>query len=148
MMQPSKKAEWLQGGERMSIKARAVPAIVSLAVIFAVTAVLWSFKLTNVNLHDPVFFYVLPLTVLAIAYGSGPAFLGVLVAFVCADYFLYEPLYTFDISTRVELGDLGCFSLLALSGVKCASTLFRPVEKTGGVKAALAATRNRAVLRP
>ena len=132
----------------MSIKARAVPAIVSLAVIFAVTAVLWSFKQTSVNLHDPVFFYVLPLIVLAIAYGSGPAFLGVFVAFFCADYFLYEPLYTFDISTRVELGDLGCFSLLALSGVKCASTLFRPVAKTGGVKAALAAARNRAVLRP
>jgi K+-sensing histidine kinase KdpD len=51
-----------------------------------------------VNLHDPVFFYVLPLTVLAIAYGSGPAFLGVLAALVCADYFLYEPLYPKSVS--------------------------------------------------
>ena len=132
----------------MSIKTRAVPVTVSLAVVFGVTAVLWSFKLTSVNLHDPVFFYVLPVTLLAIAYGSGPAFLGVLAAFICADYFLYEPLYTLDISTRVEFGDLGCFSLLALSGVKCASTLFRPVARTGGVKAARAAALNRAVLRP
>jgi K+-sensing histidine kinase KdpD len=147
-MPPGEKAEWPQGGERMSIKARAVPAMVSLAVIFAVTAVLWSFRLTDVKVHDPVFFYVLPVTVLAIAYGSGPAFLGVLAAFVCADYFLYEPLYTLDITTRVELGDLGCFALLSLSGVKCASTLFRPVAKTGGVKAALVAARHRAVFRP
>jgi K+-sensing histidine kinase KdpD len=137
-----------KGGEQMSIKSRAVPATVSLAVVFGVTAILWSVRLANVNLHDPVFFYVLPVTVLAIAYGSGPALLGVLAAFVCADYFLYEPLYTFDISTRVELGDLGCFSLLALSGVKCASTLFRPLAKSGGVKGALAAARHRAVLRP
>jgi K+-sensing histidine kinase KdpD len=121
---------------------------VSLAVVFGVTAVLWYLRLTSVNLHDPVFFYVLPVTVLAIAYGSGPAFLGVLAAFVCADYFLYEPLYTLDISSRVELGDLGCFCLLALSGVKCASALFRPVEKTSGGKAAVAAALNRAVLRP
>jgi K+-sensing histidine kinase KdpD len=130
----------------MSIMARAVPATVSLAVVFGVTAVLWYLRLTSVNLHDPVFFYVLPVTVLAIAYGSGPAFLGVLAAFVCADYFLYEPFYTFDISSRVELGDLGCFSLLALSGVKCASALFRPVAKTCGSKAA--AALNRATLRP
>jgi K+-sensing histidine kinase KdpD len=132
----------------MSIMARAVPAIVSLAVVFGVTAVLWCLKLTGVSLRDPVFFYVLPITVLAIAYGSGPAFLGVLAAFVCADYFLYEPLYTLDMSSRVEIGDLGCFSLLALSGVKCASALFRPVAKTNGVKAAVAAALDRAVLRP
>ncbi len=113
----------------MSIVARAVPATVSLAVVLGVTAILWWLKLTSVNLHDPVFFYALPVTVLAIAYGSGPAFLGVLAAFVCADYFLYEPLYTFDIPGRVELGDLGCFSLLALSGVKCASALFGPAAK-------------------
>lgn len=126
----------------MSIKARAVPVTVSLAVVLAVTAALWSFRLMNVSLQDPVFFYVLPVTVVAIAYGSGPALLGVLAAFFCADYFLYEPLYTLGISSRVELGDLGCFSLLALSGVKCASALFRPVPKTAGVVA------SRTVVRP
>lgn len=131
----------------MSIMARAVPATVSITVIFAVTAVLWSLELAGVHLQDPVFFYVLPVTVLAIAYGSGPALLAVAVAFGCADYFLYHPLYTLGMTTRVEVGDLGCFALLALSGVKCASALFRPVLRTGEVKAAIA-TANRAALRP
>jgi K+-sensing histidine kinase KdpD len=76
-----------------------------------------------------VFFYVLPIIVVAIVFGRVPALLGVCAAFFCADYFLYEPLYSFDISSRVEFGDLACFSLLALIGVKCVGEVFRPTVK-------------------
>jgi K+-sensing histidine kinase KdpD len=62
-------------------------------------------------------------------YGSLPALLAVFTAALCADFFLYDPIYSFDISSRVEFGDLTCFSLLALITVKCASELFRPAEK-------------------
>jgi K+-sensing histidine kinase KdpD len=62
-------------------------------------------------------------------YGRLPALLGVFAAAVCADYFLYDPLYSFTIDTRVEAGDLACFMLVALVGVKCTSELFHPAVR-------------------
>jgi len=117
----------------MSIVTRAVPATVSLAVVSVITAILWYLKLATVGPHNPVFFYVLPITLVAIVYGSGPALLGLFTAFACADFFLYDPLYSFDISSRVEFGDLTCFTLLALVGVKCATELFRPPAKVPAI---------------
>ncbi len=113
----------------MSIKTRAVPAAVSVTAVAVITAILWYVELTTAKPHDPVFFYLLPIILIAIIYGSRPAWLGVIAAFVCADFFLYEPLYSLDISSRVEFGDLTCFSLLAGIGVKCAVELFRPATK-------------------
>src|SRR5579863_8776892 len=113
----------------MSIVTRGLPVAISLTVVAVITAILWYLKLTTFSLRDPVFFYVLPIIVVALVYGRGPALLGVCAAFICADYFLYEPLYSLDISSRVEFGDLACFSLLALIGVKCVGELFRPTVK-------------------
>ncbi len=107
---------------------------VTLAVVSAVTAVLWYFKLATVGPEHPVFFYLLPIGVVMLLYGSLPALLAVFTAAACADFFLYDPIYSFDISSRVEFGDLTCFSLLALMTVKCASELFRPAEKLPAVK--------------
>jgi len=119
------KAELANWGERMSIVTRAMPVAISLTVVAVITAMLWYVRPT-LSLRDPVFFYVLPIIVVAIVYGRGPALLGVCAAAFCADYFLYEPLYSFDITSRVEFGDLACFAVLALIGVKCVDELFRP----------------------
>ena len=113
----------------MWIVRRAVAVAVSLAVVCVVTAVLWYLKLATAGPDHPVFFYLLPIALVTILYGSLPALLGVFTAAACADFFLYDPLYTFDISSRVELGDLACFAMLAVIGVKCASELFRPSAK-------------------
>jgi two-component system sensor histidine kinase KdpD len=110
----------------MSIVTRAVPVAISLTVVAATTAILWYVRLTALSLRDPVFFYVLPIIIVAIVYGRGPALLGACAAFFCADYFLYEPFYSFDITSRVEVGDLTCFAVLALIGIKCVGELFRP----------------------
>jgi K+-sensing histidine kinase KdpD len=114
----------------MSVVTRAIPVAISLTVIAVITAILWYLQLTTFSVRDPVFFYVLPITVVAIVYGRGPALLGVCAAFICADYFLYEPLYSLNIASRGEFGDLACFSLLALIGVKCVGELFRPAART------------------
>lgn len=108
---------------------RAKSVAVSLTVMAVVTAILWYLKLTPFSVRDPVFFYVLPVTAVALIYGRMPALLGACAAFLCADYFLYDPLYSLDISSRVEFGDLACFTLLALLGVKCVGELFRPTAK-------------------
>jgi K+-sensing histidine kinase KdpD len=114
---------------RMRILKGALPATVALTVVSAVTLVLWYFKLATVGPDHPVFFYLLPIAAVTILYGSWPALLGVFMAAACADYFLYDPIYSFDITTRVEFGDLACFLFLALIGVKCASELFhRPAN--------------------
>jgi K+-sensing histidine kinase KdpD len=114
---------------RMSVLKGAVSVAVTLAAVSAVTAVLWYFKLATIGPAHPVFFYLLPIGVVMLLYGSRPALLAVFTAALCADFFLYDPIYSFVISSRVEFGDLTCFSLLALITVKCASELFRPSEK-------------------
>jgi K+-sensing histidine kinase KdpD len=118
----------------MSIWRGAISVTVTLAVVSAVTAILWYFKLADFGPQHPVFFYLLPIGLVMIRYGSLPALLAVFTAAACADFFLYEPIYSFEIGSRVELGDLTCFSLLALMGVKCASELFRPPAKVPAAK--------------
>jgi K+-sensing histidine kinase KdpD len=119
---------------RMSVWKGAVSVTVTLAVVSAVTAVLLYFKLATLGPEHPVFFYLLPIGLVMIFYGSLPALLAVFTAAACADYFLYDPIYSFDISSRVEFGDLACFSLLALITVKCANELFRPSAKIPAAK--------------
>jgi K+-sensing histidine kinase KdpD len=108
---------------------RAMPAGVSLAVVCLVTAVLWWLKRAGGDLVHPLFFYLLPIALLAILYGSLPALLCACAATACAAYFLYEPLYSFHVANRLEVGDLVFFLLLALIGVKCAGELLRPPTK-------------------
>jgi K+-sensing histidine kinase KdpD len=113
---------------------RAVPIAVALAVVSAVTLVLWYFKLATIGPDHPVFFYLLPIGVVTMLYGSWPALLGVFTATACADFFLYDPLYTFSIDSRVEFGDLACFAMLALIAVKCTSELFPVVRRNSRAK--------------
>ena len=113
----------------MQLVKAALPVTIALAVISAVTAVLWYSKLATIGPDHPVFFYLLPIALVTIIYGSYPALLCIFAAAACADYSLYDPIYSFDITTRVEAGDLACFTFLALIGVKCASALFwRPAK--------------------
>jgi K+-sensing histidine kinase KdpD len=113
----------------MGMLKRAMPAAIALAVVSAITLVLWYSKLTAFGPEHPVFFYLLPIALVTILYGRWPALLGVFTAAICADYFLYDPIYSLAIDTRVEAGDLACFMLVALLGVKCACELFHPAVR-------------------
>ena len=115
----------------------AVPVAVSLAVVSAVTAVLWYIKHAAIGPpHHPVFFYLLPITLVAFVYGSRPGVLCAVTAIMCAAFFLYDPLYSFYVSNRLEIGELICFAVLALIGVKCAVELLRPITKLPAAPAA------------
>jgi K+-sensing histidine kinase KdpD len=111
-----------------------VRVAVTLAIVSAVTAILWHFKLTAFGPEHPVFVYLLPLALVMIVYGSWPALLGIFTATACADYFLYDPLYSFDIGSPVEMGDLTCFAILAVIAVKCAAEVFRPSANIAATK--------------
>ena len=116
-------------GNRMWIVKRAEPVAVALVVILAATAVLWIVKQSAASVQHPVFFYLLPIALVTMLYGSLPALLGVFFATALADYFLYDPLYTMNVSSWLEFGDLACFALVALVGVKCTSELFHRSAK-------------------
>ena len=108
----------------MWILKRAEPVVVVLAIVCVATAVLWLIKQGTASDQHPIFFYLLPIALVTMLYGRWPAMLCVVIAMACADFFLYDPLYSIDLPSWTEFGDLVCFALLALVGVKCASELF------------------------
>jgi K+-sensing histidine kinase KdpD len=118
----------------MWIVKGAVPVAVALAVVCVVTAVLWHVKLAGVGPYHPVFFYLLPIALIAMVFGSLPAILCTIMATLCAAFFLYDPIYSFTLANTLEWGDLVCFAVVALIGVKCTVELSRPVAKIPAAK--------------
>jgi K+-sensing histidine kinase KdpD len=113
-------------GEVMRSVGWPMAVALSLAVACGVTAVLWYVNAAGGGIHHPVFFYLLPIALLAILYGSLPALLCAGTGTVCAAYFLYNPVYTFQFANRLEVADLIVFLVLAAVGVKCTRELLRP----------------------
>src|SRR5271163_2247895 len=109
------------------ILKQAAPVAVALAAVAAATAVLWLVKLSAVGPQHLVFFYLFPIALVAILYGSLPAMLCVIAATLSAAFFLYDPIYSFYVAGPVQLGERICFAGLALIGAKCTADLLRPV---------------------
>src|ERR1700691_4152151 len=122
----SRMAVW--GEYPMRFVKGAAPFDVTFVVGAAVTAILVYFKLPGVGPHHPVFFYLLPITFVAIMFGSAPATMFAITAIPCGAYFLYDPVYSFRDTNPLEFGDLICFSVLALIAVKCTVELLRPAK--------------------
>jgi K+-sensing histidine kinase KdpD len=116
---------------QMWIVRRAEPVAVALAVVSLVTAVLWFVRQTTGGEPHLIFFYLLPTTLVAVLYGSLPAMLCAAAAAACAAFFLYDPVYSFYISGPLEVGELVCFTGLALIGAKCTAELLRPLMHFG-----------------
>lgn len=104
----------------------AVPGAVALAVVSGVTAILWLVKMSAVGPQHLVFFYLLPIALVAVLYGSWPAMLCAIAATICAAFFLYDPIYSFHVTNPLEMGELVYFTGLALIGAKCTADLLRP----------------------
>jgi len=69
------------------------PIAVSLSVILAVTAILWYIKLNTTGSHHLVYFYLLPIVLIAVLYNGRTAILCTAIALIGADYFLEDPIY-------------------------------------------------------
>ena len=119
----------------MWLVKRASPVVVALAVVSVVTAVLWRVRISAVGPQHLVFFYLLPTAFVATLYGSLPAVICAIAAAICAAFFLYDPLYSFYVSSPLELGELVCFVGLAVIGAKCTADLLRPVPHRQGTAA-------------
>src|SRR5262247_2145248 len=99
--------------------SRAVRVAVSLALVAAVTAILWRIKLAVGGSHQFVYFYLFPVIWVRILYSETLAALCAVVASVLANYFLQDPIYSLYNDNPLEYGDLVCFVVLALLAIKC-----------------------------
>jgi K+-sensing histidine kinase KdpD len=116
------------------LKLRA-PISVSLAIIIAVTAVLFCFKDAQPRPQHLVFFYLLPTAFVAILYGSVPSMLCAITATVVGAFFLTDPPFSFYMSDPREVGELIFFAGTALIGAKCTADLTHPPDKPGDATA-------------
>ncbi len=78
------------------------------------TAILLAMYLAFQSEHL-IFGYLIPITVVAVRYGSIPAILTVIVSDFCAAYFLYPPDYSIYISDPLQVAELTFFSLLVIA---------------------------------
>ena len=111
----------------MWLVKRASPVVVALAVVSVVTAVLWRVRISAVGPQHLVFFYLLPTAFVATLYGSLPAVICAIAAAICAAFFLYDPLYSFYVTSALDVGELIWFLGLAMIGAKCAADLLQPL---------------------
>jgi K+-sensing histidine kinase KdpD len=111
-----------------SLKQAATPSAVSLAIILAVTAVLFYFKDAQ-HQHHLVFFYLFPTALVAMIYGSVLSMLCAIAATLLATFFLYDPIFSFYVSDPRDAGELILFAVTGLIGAKCIAELMRSPEK-------------------
>ena len=105
------------------------PIAVSVAMTVLITPILFYVKLTAASQQHLVFFYLFPVAVVAVGYGSRRAALfSAAAALICASYFLYDPIFSFYVSSPLEFGELICFTVLATLGIKCTAELMRPAK--------------------
>jgi K+-sensing histidine kinase KdpD len=83
--------------------------------------------MSAVGSHHLVFFYLLPIALVATLYGSPWAILYGIAATLCAAFFLYDPLYSFYVTSPLDVGELIWFVGVAIIGAKCAADLLRPI---------------------
>src|SRR5436305_4585683 len=88
---------------------RSVPRYtLALLLTLAITIFLWLLRdqLTPANFS---LFYLLVVLVIAASQGTGPSLFAALISFLCFNYFLVKPLYTFLVSDPRDLLDLVVF---------------------------------------
>ena len=106
------------------------PISLSLAIVAAVTAVLFYFKDDDPHTDQHlVFFYLLPTASVAILYGSVVSMLCAIAATFAAAFFLYDPIFSFYVSSPREVGELIFFAGTALIGAKCTADITHRPEK-------------------
>jgi len=112
----------------MWLANKALPLAVSLAIVAAVTAVLWRIKLTVGGSHQVVYFYLFPVILIRVLFSDALAALCAVIASLLANYFLQDPLYSLYNADPLDYGDLVCFLVLSLLAIKCvfSEPLMRP----------------------
>jgi K+-sensing histidine kinase KdpD len=94
----------------------------SLSIILAVTAILLFFK-DGHQQHYLVFFYLIPIAVVAVMYGSVVSIVCAIFAVLVSAFLLYDPIYSLYVSDPRDVGLLVIFAVTGLIGAKCVANL-------------------------
>jgi K+-sensing histidine kinase KdpD len=98
---------------------------VSVGLLVILTAILFRLEMDHA-VGAPIFFFLLPTMLVTVLGGFLGALLFVCATLLTAAFFLYEPIYSFYVDDAKALGELICFSGLALIGAKCILVLREP----------------------
>jgi two-component system, OmpR family, sensor histidine kinase KdpD len=90
------------------------PVLVAAALVALTTGILLSVYLALQPQHL-IFGYLIPITFVAVRYGSGPAIITAVASDLCAAYFLYPPDFSIYIADPLQMAELSFFSLLVLA---------------------------------
>jgi two-component system sensor histidine kinase KdpD len=90
------------------------PVLVAAALVALTTGILLSVYLALQPQHL-IFGYLIPITIVAVRYGSGPAIMTAIASDICAAYFLYPPDFSIYIADPLQMAELSFFSLLVLA---------------------------------
>lgn len=105
------------------------PIAASLGLMSVVTAILWHLNLNSGAAQGLVYIYLFPVVLIAALFNGRIAMWCTIMALVCADYFLQEPLYSFTNDNPREYGDLIYFATLAVTAIKFIRALIRPPQE-------------------
>ncbi len=90
------------------------PGLIAAGLVTFTTAVLLAVFLIWRGEHL-IFGYLIPITLVAVRYGSVPAILTLVASDLCAAYFLYPPDFSIYIADPLQVAELSFFSLLVLA---------------------------------
>jgi K+-sensing histidine kinase KdpD len=102
------------GGMSEISKGWVGPVLVAATLVALTTGVLLAIYLAWQAEHL-IFGYLIPITFVAVRYGSVPAITAVILSDLSAAYFLYPPDFSFYIADPLQVAELSFFSLLALA---------------------------------
>ncbi len=105
-------------------KEHGIPALIGLMTVMAITAVMT--KLSDYFVKDHlIFFYLLPITGIAMYFSSTPAVVALITSVIGTAYFLFPPVYSFRIDEPLQIVELLFFSMFAFIAAKAGSRLMR-----------------------
>jgi K+-sensing histidine kinase KdpD len=104
------------------------PAVVSLAAVLLTTILLLSFE-PLLQAQHLVLAYLLPTTLIAIAYGSTFAFLTSFASAAAAAYFLFPPKFSLYVADPLHAAELGFFIVFAMIASKTVAVLTYEVRE-------------------
>ena len=114
---------------------RAIAITVSLALMAATTGILFYIHTTQTAPHRLVYFYLLPVILIAVLFNGRLALACAGIAVLAADYYLQDPIYSLYNSNILEFGDSIWFAILAALAIKTTRMLL-PRRPAGRPRAA------------
>ena len=122
---------------------RVIAVVVSFVFMAATTAILFYVHTTQTSPHRLVYFYLLPLILIAVLFSGRLALVCAGIAVLAADYFLQDPIYSLYNSNFLEYGDLIWFAALAALSIKTTGMLLpRPSDRRRASLPKLSGSRN------